>query len=131
MPDGQYDLGGQAVFVKNGEARLADGVIAGSTLVLHRAIHNMITLAKMPPETVIPMADEHPGGFRRREGLRPHRAGGLRRADADGRGMESGGRDGIKREEQRACKLRSMRRRKSAAARGLTMCSCWRGWARR
>lgn len=23
MPDGQYDLGGQAVFVKNGEARLA------------------------------------------------------------------------------------------------------------
>lgn len=29
MPDGQYDLGGQAVFVKNGEARLADGVIAG------------------------------------------------------------------------------------------------------
>ncbi|MFR8976596.1 MAG: hypothetical protein ACLVJB_01690 [Christensenellales bacterium] len=55
MPDGQYDLGGQAVFVKNGEARLADGVIAGSTLVLHRAIRNMITLAKMPPETVIPM----------------------------------------------------------------------------
>lgn len=60
MPDGQYDLGGQAVFVKNGEARLADGVIAGSTLVLHRAIHNMITLAKMPPETVIPMATSTP-----------------------------------------------------------------------
>ena len=60
MPDGQYDLGGQAVFVKNGEARLADGVIAGSTLVLHRAIRNMITLAKMPPETVIPMATSTP-----------------------------------------------------------------------
>ena len=60
MPDGQYDLGGQAVFVQNGEARLADGVIAGSTLVLHRAIHNMITLAKMPPETVIPMATSTP-----------------------------------------------------------------------
>ena len=57
---GQIDLGGQAVFVKNGEARLADGVIAGSTLVLHRAIHNMITLAKMPPETVIPMATSTP-----------------------------------------------------------------------
>ncbi len=70
--------------------------------------------------------DEHPGGFRRREGLRPHRAGGMRRADADGRGWNPGG-DGIKREEQRVCKLRSMRRRKSAAARGLTMCLCWRG----
>ncbi len=35
-------------------------MIAGSTLVLHRAIHNMITLAKMPPETVIPMATSTP-----------------------------------------------------------------------
>lgn len=35
-------------------------MIAGSTLVLHRAIRNMITLAKMPPETVIPMATSTP-----------------------------------------------------------------------
>ena len=60
MSDGQYDLGGQAVFVRNGEARLADGVIAGSTLVLHRAVRNMIRLAQIAPETVIPMATSTP-----------------------------------------------------------------------
>lgn len=60
LPDGQYDLGGQAVYVKDGAARLASGVLAGSTLLLHQAIHNMITLAKLPPETVIPMATSTP-----------------------------------------------------------------------
>ena len=30
MPDGQYELGGQEVFLKGGVARLADGTIAGS-----------------------------------------------------------------------------------------------------
>lgn len=29
MPDGQYQLGGQDVFVKEGAARLADGTLAG------------------------------------------------------------------------------------------------------
>ncbi len=60
LPDGQYDLGGQAVFVKDGAARLANGVLAGSTLLLHQAVRNMIQLAKMPPETVIPMATSTP-----------------------------------------------------------------------
>ena len=60
LPDGQYDLGGQAVFVKDGAARLASGVLAGSTLLLHQAVRNMITLAHMPPETVIPMATSTP-----------------------------------------------------------------------
>ena len=84
MPDGQYDLGGQAVFVKNGEARLADGDPqhdhAGENAAGNRDSDG----------------DEHPGGFRRREGLRPHRAGRLRRADADGRGLESRRRDCVK-----------------------------------
>ena len=30
MPDGQYELGGQDVFLKGGIAKLADGTIAGS-----------------------------------------------------------------------------------------------------
>lgn len=60
LPDGQYDLGGQTVYVKDGAARLASGVLAGSTLLLHQAIHNMIELAKLPPETVIPMATSTP-----------------------------------------------------------------------
>ena len=96
MPDGQYDLGGQAVFVKNGEARLADGVIAGSTLVLHRAIAQHDHAGENAAGNRDSDGDEHPGGFRRREGLWPHRAGRLRRADADGRGLESRGRDGVK-----------------------------------
>ena len=60
LPDGQYDLGGQAVYVKDGAARLANGVLAGSTLLLHQAVRNMITLARIAPETVIPMATSTP-----------------------------------------------------------------------
>ena len=60
LPDGQYDLGGQAVFVRDGAARLHNGVLAGSTLKLHQAVRNMITLAHIPPETVIPMATSTP-----------------------------------------------------------------------
>jgi N-acetylglucosamine-6-phosphate deacetylase len=60
LSDGEYDLGGQAVYVKNGAARLADGTLAGSTLVLHKAIRNMIKLAHIAPETVIPMATSTP-----------------------------------------------------------------------
>ena len=60
LPDGEYDLGGQAVYVRGGAARLASGVLAGSTLLMHQAVKNMITLAKLPPETVIPMATSTP-----------------------------------------------------------------------
>ena len=60
LPDGQYDLGGQVVYVKDGAARLQNGVLAGSTLLLHQAIRNMITLARIAPETVIPMATSTP-----------------------------------------------------------------------
>ena len=40
--------------MKDGAARLQNGVLAGSTLLLHQAIRNMITLARIAPETVIP-----------------------------------------------------------------------------
>ena len=60
LPDGQYDLGGQAVYVKDGAARLQSGVLAGSTLLLHQAVRNMITLAHIAPETAIPMATSTP-----------------------------------------------------------------------
>lgn len=60
LPEGEYELGGQRVIVKGGAARLESGVLAGSTLVLHRAVTNMIRLAGMSPETVIPMATRTP-----------------------------------------------------------------------
>ncbi len=40
MPDGLYKLGGQDVIVKNQEARLKDGTLAGSTLKMNQAILN-------------------------------------------------------------------------------------------
>jgi N-acetylglucosamine-6-phosphate deacetylase len=39
--DGESELGGQKVFVKNGEARLADGTLAGSVLKMNVAIKNL------------------------------------------------------------------------------------------
>ena len=42
MPDGTYDLGGQAVTVRDGEARLADGTLAGSVLTMRQALWNLI-----------------------------------------------------------------------------------------
>ncbi len=42
LPDGESELGGQKVFVKNGEARLSDGTLAGSVLKMNIAIKNMV-----------------------------------------------------------------------------------------
>ena len=50
MPDGQYQLGGQDVFVKEGAARLKDGTLAGSTLTMVNALRNLIGFG-VAPET--------------------------------------------------------------------------------
>ena len=42
MPDGQYELGGQDVFLKGGIARLADGTIAGSAATLTQCLQNAL-----------------------------------------------------------------------------------------
>jgi N-acetylglucosamine-6-phosphate deacetylase len=42
LPDGESELGGQKVFVKGGEARLADGTLAGSVLRMNQAIKNLV-----------------------------------------------------------------------------------------
>ncbi len=41
MPDGEYSLGGQPIFLKGIECRLEDGTIAGSVLRLNYAVKNM------------------------------------------------------------------------------------------
>ncbi len=48
MPDGQYQLGGQDVFVKEGAARLKDGTLAGSTLTMIRAFQNLMRFGATP-----------------------------------------------------------------------------------
>ena len=40
LPDGRSELGGQAVIVKNGAARLADGTLAGSVVTMNSAMAN-------------------------------------------------------------------------------------------
>lgn len=42
LPDGESELGGQTVFLKNGAARLADGTLAGSTTNLLDEIRNLV-----------------------------------------------------------------------------------------
>lgn len=42
MPDGVSELGGQTVIVKNGEARLENGTLAGSVLKMNDAVKNLV-----------------------------------------------------------------------------------------
>lgn len=60
MPDGKYKLYGHDVTVADGAARLADGTLAGSVLTTGAAVRNMIELAGLPIETVLPLASEVP-----------------------------------------------------------------------
>ena len=43
MPDGEYELGGQQVFLKGGIARLADGTIAGSATNLFECMQRAVS----------------------------------------------------------------------------------------
>ena len=42
LADGCYDLGGQSVYVKEGQAQLADGTLAGSVLKMSSALQNVM-----------------------------------------------------------------------------------------
>lgn len=48
LADGESELGGQVVIVKNGEARLKDGTLAGSVLRMNRAVQNLVEKAGVP-----------------------------------------------------------------------------------
>ncbi|SCF35723.1 N-acetylglucosamine-6-phosphate deacetylase [Micromonospora mirobrigensis] len=53
MPDGEYELGGQAVAVADGVARLArDGAIAGSTLTMDAALRHAVAAGIPMPDAV-------------------------------------------------------------------------------
>ena len=86
LPDGEYELGGQKVLVREGAARLGSGVLAGSTLTMHRALSNLIRLAKIPPETAVPMATSTPAdalGEKKYGRILPGAAGVLALMDGD------------------------------------------------
>ena len=60
MPDGEYDLGGQPIFLKGIECRLADGTIAGSVLKLNNAVRNVLANTTLPVNEVFKMASLNP-----------------------------------------------------------------------
>ncbi|HSP13707.1 MAG TPA: N-acetylglucosamine-6-phosphate deacetylase [Thermoanaerobaculia bacterium] len=60
MPEGKYKLYDYDVTVTEGSARLPNGTLAGSVLTMNAAVQNMVELAGLPIERVLPMATEIP-----------------------------------------------------------------------
>ncbi|MBR5961466.1 MAG: N-acetylglucosamine-6-phosphate deacetylase [Clostridia bacterium] len=60
MPDGEYSLGGQPVFVKDGAARLENGTLAGSVLTMNQALHNLIHRYGADPVSACKMCTSTP-----------------------------------------------------------------------
>jgi len=60
MEDGDYDLGGQAVCVKCGAARLHDGTLAGSVLNLNDAVRNFYENCNVNLPDAVKMASLNP-----------------------------------------------------------------------
>jgi N-acetylglucosamine-6-phosphate deacetylase len=56
MPDGEYELGGQPILVKEGAVHLADGTLAGSTLTMDRGVRNIAAFTGRPLRECIQMA---------------------------------------------------------------------------
>jgi N-acetylglucosamine-6-phosphate deacetylase len=71
LPDGKYELVGNPVTVKDGQARLSDGTIAGSTAAMHACVWNMHALVGVPLLDAVRMASWNPArvfGLERRLG---------------------------------------------------------------
>ncbi|MEG0936134.1 MAG: N-acetylglucosamine-6-phosphate deacetylase [Clostridia bacterium] len=60
LPDGEYRLGANRVFVEGGAARLKEGNLAGSTLTMERAVRNMYESVGVPLEEALRMATANP-----------------------------------------------------------------------
>ena len=59
MPDGEYELGGQPVFLKGGVAKLSDGTLAGAATNLYDCMKNAI-LFGIPEEDAVRSATANP-----------------------------------------------------------------------
>lgn len=60
LPEGDYELGGQPVTVKNGAVKLHDGTIAGSVLSTDVALKNVIEYTNLSLEEVVEMLTINP-----------------------------------------------------------------------
>lgn len=85
--DGTYQLGQLPVTVKDGEPRLADGSLAGSTLTMDLAFRNLVSHCGLPIEVAVAASATTPAkllGLSERTGaLRPGLAADLVVLDAD------------------------------------------------
>lgn len=72
LHDGVYDLVGHEVTVKSGRATLADGTIAGSTVLLNQCVENVVREVGVPLNHAVQMAALNPAramGFDERLGM--------------------------------------------------------------
>ncbi|MGL6108050.1 N-acetylglucosamine-6-phosphate deacetylase [Romboutsia sp.] len=60
MKDGEYDLGGQKVIVKDNAARLESGSLAGSVLTLNKAVYNFFENTDLGINEAIQLASLNP-----------------------------------------------------------------------
>ncbi|MBQ3596430.1 MAG: N-acetylglucosamine-6-phosphate deacetylase [Clostridia bacterium] len=60
LPDGISELGGQTVIVKDGEARLENGTLAGSILKMNDAVKNLVLKLDVPFADAIDFATINP-----------------------------------------------------------------------
>jgi len=60
LPDGEYDLGGQTVYVEKGKATLKDGTLAGSVLNMIDGAKQLLALEHVTVRDVITMAAVNP-----------------------------------------------------------------------
>ena len=80
LPDGNYKLGVNDVVVKDGDAKLLNGVRAGSTLTLQQALQNLVRFTGKTAEEVLPLLTANPAEAMRLSGRQGVIAVG---ADAD------------------------------------------------
>jgi N-acetylglucosamine-6-phosphate deacetylase len=86
--DGEYSVGPQKVYVRNGEARLESGALAGSTLTLDRALVNVACWTDVGLGGAWQMASLNPA---RQLGLDGHLGRVAPGYDADLMAMNEGG----------------------------------------
>ncbi len=60
LEEGEYELGGQKVIVKDGAARLETGVLAGSVLTLDQAVRNLMEVTELSLPEIFKMATLNP-----------------------------------------------------------------------
>ena len=63
QPDGEYEIVGQKVIVKDHQATLPDGTIGGSTATINQCVRNMVKSVGVPLKDAVRMASYNPARF--------------------------------------------------------------------